>query len=358
MEAAGSGSTRRASCWAPRSDRDGTRSAGPVSSARRTSRSRSQKERLSWPQEKATGPSRPSHGRTRPSCTAETARSWSCPRSDSGRAPRRFGFQTTRNAPMCAETAISSTETSMSSSVTEIAPDTYRISTFHPEGGIQTNQFLIEDEEPFLMHTGFENRFPATLHAVASIMDPARLRWIGVSHFEADECGALNEWLTVAPEAQALCGTLAARLNIADFAHRPPRSLADAELIQTGRHRLRFLETPHMPHGWDAGLFFDETEQTLFCSDLFLQPGDPEPVIGSGIVQRARDAIYANLKGPAATCVPYTPFTQSTLQRLAALNPRTLAVMHGSSFRGDGRKALLHLAAVMNDLLGKGDRAA
>lgn len=246
----------------------------------------------------------------------------------------------------------------MDSHITEIAPDIYRISTFHPESGAQTNHFLVDDEEPFLMHTGFGKSFPLTLQGAARVLDPSRIRWIGISHFEADECGALNQWLLVAPRAEAVCSHLAASRSLDDFAIRLPRPLADGEVLETGRHRLRFLSTPHVPHGWDAGLFFDEAERTLFCSDLFFHPGDPEPVIGSEIVQRARDAIYSNPRGATAASIPYTPGTHATLQRLSALNPGTLAVMHGSSFRGDGRKALLHLAAVMNDLLGKGERAA
>jgi flavorubredoxin len=241
----------------------------------------------------------------------------------------------------------------MQGQVTEIAKDIYRISTFHPDYRIQFNQFLIKDDEPFLWHTGFRKMFQITLEAVASVIDPARLRWIGFSHFESDECGALNRWLQVAPSAQAVCSVVGAKVMVDDFADRAPRALADGEVLQTGRHRLRFLATPQVPHGWDAGLFFDETEQTLLCSDLFFHPGDPEPLTGSEIVGRARDAIRGNLTGPMAKDMPYTSYTDSTLQRLAALNPAALAVMHGSSFQGDGQQALLDLATVIKDLLGK-----
>jgi flavorubredoxin len=241
----------------------------------------------------------------------------------------------------------------MQCKVTEIAPDTYRISTLHPDFGIQFNQFLIKDDEPFLMHTGLKGMFQTVLEGVRSIMDPAKLRSIGFSHFESDECGALNEWLGIAPRAQALCSFVGAMVSVNDFASRAPRALNDGEVQQTGRHRLRFLSTPHVPHCWDAGLFFDESEQTLLCSDLFFQPGDPDPVIGLEIVDRARDSIQGNLAGPMAKDMPYTPYTDSTLQRLAALEPRTLAVMHGSSFRGDGRKAILDLATVIKEILSK-----
>jgi flavorubredoxin len=241
----------------------------------------------------------------------------------------------------------------MQSKVTEIARDTYRISTFHPDYGIQFNQFLIKDDEPFLMHTGFKKMFAVTLEGVASIIDPSNVRWIGFSHFESDECGSLNEWLKIAPRAQAVCSSVGAMVMVNDFADRAPRPLADGEVLQTGQHRLRFLATPHVPHCWDAGLFFDETEQTLLCSDLFFQPGDPEPVMEPAIVERARDAIKSSLGGPMAKDMPYTPYTDSTLHRLAALKPSSLAVMHGSSFRGDGGKAILDLAAVIKDLLSK-----
>ncbi len=240
----------------------------------------------------------------------------------------------------------------MQTKVTEIAKATYRISTFHPDYRIQFNQFLINDDEPLLWHTGFRRMFKTTLDGVASIIDPATLRWIGFSHFEPDECGALNQWLQVAPSAQAVCTFVGAKVMLDDFADRASRPLADGEVLQTGLHRFRFLATPQVPHGWDAGLLFDEAEQTLLCSDLFFHPGDPEPVIGSEIVGRATDAIRGNLTGPMAKDMPYTPYTDSTLQRLAALKPAALAVMHGSSFQGDGQKAILDLAAVVRDLLG------
>jgi flavorubredoxin len=241
----------------------------------------------------------------------------------------------------------------MQCKVNEIAPDTYRLSTFHPDYEIQFNQILINDDEPFLMHTGYKRMFQTILAGLSSIIDPAKLRWIGFSHFESDECGALNEWFRIAPSAQAVCSFVGAMVSVNDFADRAPRALADNEVLRTGRHRLRFLSTPHVPHAWDAGLFFDETEQTLLCSDLFFHPGDPEPLVESGIVDRARDAIQGGLDGPLANDLPYTPYTDSTLQRLAALKPKTLATMHGCSFRGDGRKAILDLSVVIKDILGK-----
>lgn len=243
----------------------------------------------------------------------------------------------------------------MQSAVSEIAPDIYRISTFHPDYGIQFNQFLIKDAEPFLMHTGLKKMFPLTLEAVASIIDPTKLRWIGYSHFEPDECGALNEWLAIAPGAQAVSSFVGVTVMLNDFADRPARALADDEVLATGRRRLRFLSTPHVPHCWDAGLFFEETSRTLLCSDLFFQPGNPAAVIDSNIVQPAKEAIVANLSGPMANDMPYTPQTDATFRRLAALEPQTLAIMHGSAFRGDGRRAILDLAEVVKQTIGKSD---
>ena len=174
------------------------------------------------------------------------------------------------------------------------------------------------------MHTGFNKMFPVTLEAVSSIIPPADLRWIGFSHFEPDECGALNKWLEVAPQSQAVCSVVGAMVCLSDFADRAPRPLADGEVLETGQHRLRFLATPHVPYGWDAGLFFDEVEQTLLCSDLSFQPGEREPLIESGIVDRARDAIQGGLSGPLAKDMPYTLYTVSTLERLAASSQRLL----------------------------------
>jgi flavorubredoxin len=241
----------------------------------------------------------------------------------------------------------------MQSTVTEIAPEIYCISTFHPEFGIQFNQFLVRDDEPFLMHTGLKKMFATTYEAVASVFDPAKLRWIGFSHFESDECGALNEWLKVAPLAQAVCSVVGAMVMVDDFADRPARPLADGEVLHTGRHRLQFLSTPHVPHCWDAGLFFEKVDRTLLCSDLFFHPGNPEPLIESDVLARARESIVQNLSGPLAKDMPYTPYTDATLRRLAALKPRTLALMHGSAFHGDGAGAVLGLAEVLRENLGE-----
>ena len=239
----------------------------------------------------------------------------------------------------------------MESKIMEIAPDIYRISIFHPDFGIQFNQFLIKDDEPFIMQTGMKKMFPLTHEAVASLIEPSRLRWIGFSHFESDECGALNELLNIAPNAQAVCSFVGAMVTVNDFADRPARALADNEVFAIGSHRLKFLATPHLPHGWDAGLFFEERDKTLLCSDLFFHPGDPEALTESDVVGRASTSITESMAGPLANDMPYTPYTDATLHRLADLEPQTLALMHGTSFRGDGRRAILDLAGVIQEKL-------
>ena len=240
----------------------------------------------------------------------------------------------------------------MQSHVTEVAPDVYRISTFNPQFGIQMNQYLVKDDEPFLMHTLLRKMFPVTLEGVASVVDPATVRWIGFSHFESDECGALNHWLAIAPQAQAVCSFVGGMVSVNDFADRPARALADGEVLETGRRRLRFLSTPHVPHCWDAGLFFETGDRTLLCSDLFFHPGDVEELTESDVVGRAAESVRSSLTGPFAHDMPYTPYTDATLRRLAALQPRTICLMHGSTYRGDGERAILDLAGVIRETLG------
>ena len=246
----------------------------------------------------------------------------------------------------------------MNTNITEVAPDVYRISTFHPDYHIEFNQFLIKDEQPFLMHTGLRKMFDITREAVAKIIDTAKLRWIGYSHFEPDECGALNEWLRIAPDAQAACSVVSGIVMLNDFADRPARSLSDNEVLDLGKHRLRFLATPHVPHGWDAGLFFEETDQTLLCSDLFFHARSADPLTESDIVGVARESILAGMNSPLAHDMPYTPYTDRTLQRLAELEPRTLALMHGSTFRGNGREAIESLAGVIRETHGRSEGLA
>lgn len=240
----------------------------------------------------------------------------------------------------------------------EIAPDIYRISFFMPEINLEFAQFLIKDDEPVLFHALMKGTFPMMREAVAKVIDPAKLRWISFSHFEADECGALNEWLTVAPQAQAVTSEISALVNIGDFAIRPPQALTPGQKLTTGKRIFRYVPTPHLPHGWDAGVFFEETSGTLFCSDLFHQSGDLPPVTDKDIMGTVRQTLIEYQGNELlANYMPYTVNTGPMLEKLASLAPRTIATMHGSVYVGDGAKALRELDGVMKETLGT-DRLA
>jgi flavorubredoxin len=237
--------------------------------------------------------------------------------------------------------------------IDEIAPDLFRISTYVSQFDLQFNHFLVRDDEPLLFHTGMRKMFPEVHAAVAQLIEIASLRWISWSHFEVDECGALNEWLAVAPQAQPACSEVGAMVNVQDFSNRPPRGLAPGDVLQTGRHRFRFVPTPHLPHGWDAGMLFEETERVLLCSDLFHQIGQFEPITSDDVLGRWDSALAAMQAHPVLMdYVPFTPKTRTRLEALAALEPRLLATMHGSSFSGDGGAALRAAADVLERRLG------
>ena len=224
--------------------------------------------------------------------------------------------------------------------VTEIAPDVFRLAAYHRQADFQFCSFLVRDDQPLLFHTNLRAFFDEVRAAAATVLDPATIRWIGFSHFEADECGTLNDWLEIAPAAEPLCSFVGARTSVGDFAIRPPRALAAGERIETGRRSFRLIETKHVPHGWDACLLFEESEGTLFCSDLFGHNGDVEALIEGDILGRAGAYTAAQQDGPMARSVPLTAETRPILDGLAALGPRTLAAMHGSSFAGDCAAAL------------------
>ncbi|GKS58565.1 hypothetical protein YTPLAS18_20920 [Nitrospira sp.] len=232
--------------------------------------------------------------------------------------------------------------------ITEVAPDLFRITEYVAPFDLQFSQYLLRDTQPLLFHTGPRALFPAMKEAVQSLIDPRNIRWIGFSHFEADECGTLPEWQTLAPGADALCSTVGKLVSVDDcLSLRPARGMSDGDVLETGTYRFRFLSTPHVPHSWEAGLLFEETQGTLLCSDLFHQTGDVEPVTQSDIIGRCETTLVEYQKGPLANYLPYTTMTEAILQRLAALQPNTLATMHGSVYVGDGRQALLDLAGVL-----------
>jgi flavorubredoxin len=230
----------------------------------------------------------------------------------------------------------------METQIAEIADGIYRLSTYvpaiAPPAGFTFNQFLVLGDEPLMFHTGLRKMFALNRDAVSRIIAPERLRWIAYGHFEADECGAMNEWLAVAPQAQAAHGQTGCMVSLNDFADREPRVLADGEVIDLGGKRVRFIDTPHTPHGWDAGVLYEETTDTLLCGDLFTQLGNDKALTDGDVVGpaiAAEDVFnYSSLN----------PGMGATLRGLARFAPRTLALMHGPSFTGDGAAALLALA--------------
>ena len=237
--------------------------------------------------------------------------------------------------------------------IDEIVPDLFRISVFVPGIDLQFNHFVVRDDEPLLFHTGMRKMFPEVREAVARIIDPATLRWISWSHFEVDECGALNDWLAVAPHAQPACSEVGVLVNLHDFSDRPARGLSKDDVIDTGRHRYRYVPTPHLPHGWDAGVLFEERDRILLCSDLFHQLGDVEAVTSADILGRWDAAVAAYQNHPVLMdYVPLTPATRHRLNELAALQPRILAAMHGSSFVGDAASALRNAGDMLERRLG------
>jgi len=239
------------------------------------------------------------------------------------------------------------TNTESGTNVHEIAEGIYRINTpVALPGGSQKfnfNQYLVADDMALLFHTGPRRLFPFVSEAVRSVLPLESLRFVGVSHFEADECGALNEILAVAPSAEALCGSIGAMVSLADFADRQPRALADGEEVSLGHHRVRWLDTPHLPHGWDCGLMMDESTDTLFCGDLFTQGGPGDVPLTEDDILGPSEAFRQPLDYFA-----HAPQTQTMLERLASQAPATLACMHGSAWQGDGAALLRELAAVLS----------
>jgi flavorubredoxin len=229
----------------------------------------------------------------------------------------------------------------MQTNVDEIAPDVYRLSTYvyavAPPAGFTFNQFLVKGEEPFLFHTGMRQLFPLVSEAIGRIIPIGRLRWISFAHVEADECGSMNQFLAVAPRAQVVHGPLACMVSLNDLADRPPVAMGD-EPLDIGGHVMRFLPTPHVPHNWESGLWFDETTATLLAGDLFTHVGAGPAIVESDLIEPAvagEEVFHSTSLGP-----DFGP----TLDRLADLAPTTLALMHGSSYRGDGADQLRGLA--------------
>ena len=237
----------------------------------------------------------------------------------------------------------------MDTQIDEIAAGLFRFSTFVPQiappAGFTFNQFLVMGEQPLLFHLGHRKTFPLTVAAVRQVLPLEKLRFLSFGHVEADECGAMNRWLDAAPNAEIVHGMIGARVSIDDMADRPARTIADDEVLDIGGARLRFIATPHVPHGWEAGVFFDETSGCLLCGDLFSHPGNGPAITETELVGPAMEA--EEMFGFSSL----SPTTGATLRKLAALQPKALAVMHGSSFRGDGSAALRELADRYDSLI-------
>jgi len=233
--------------------------------------------------------------------------------------------------------------TQSSTTVHEIADGIYRISTPLPPnvvpGGFSLNQYLVVDDEPLLFHTGLRKMFPVVSEAVARVLPLARLRYVSFSHFEADECGALNHWLAAAPHAVPVCGRIAAMTSVEDFADRPPRVLADGETLPLGTRSVQWLDTPHLPHAWECGFLMEQHTRTFLCGDLFTQAGADLPPLTESDILGPSEAMRAGLDYYA-----HATNTRAMLERLASLQPATLACMHGSAWRGDGAQLLRALA--------------
>jgi len=237
------------------------------------------------------------------------------------------------------------TNSEAGTNIDEIADGIFRINTpigLPGAGQFSFNQYLVVDDQPLLFHSGLRKTFPLVREAIAAVMPVERLRYVALSHFEADECGALNEFLAVAPQAVPLCGQVAALVSVNDYADRAPRALADGEELDLGRHRMRWFDTPHMPHGWECGLMMDTRTRTFFCGDLFTQGG-------TGAVALTEDDILGPSEAFRAPMDYYAhaPNTGAVLERLARENPATLACMHGSAWRGDGAKLLRELSRAL-----------
>jgi flavorubredoxin len=240
---------------------------------------------------------------------------------------------------------MSVTNSQSGTNVHEVAEGIYRISTpvRLEGGGFSFNQYLIVDDDPLLFHTGPRKMFSLVRDAVSTILPVDRLRYIALSHVEADECGSLNEWLAAAPQSAPLCGSVAALVSVADLADRPPRALGDRELLSLGRHSVRWFDTPHLPHAWDCGLLTEESTSTLFCGDLFTQGGADLPPVTESDILEPSEAFRHRMD-----YFSHSMNARGMIEKLALTEPRMLACMHGSAWRGNGASLLRALADALS----------
>lgn len=226
----------------------------------------------------------------------------------------------------------------METRVTEIADGIHQLTTYVAEMDFSFNQYLVVADEPLLFHTGPRQMFPLVADAVAGVVPVDTLRWIGFGHVEADECGSMNQWLTAAPQSTVVQSMTGCMVSLTDLADRPPRPLATGEVLDLGGHRLRWIDTPHVPHGWEAGIFYDETTRTLLCGDLFTQTGSNPATTADDIIPGAiagEDLFHASSLAPSSG---------ATVRGLGDLDIETLALMHGPAFTGNCQSALWALA--------------
>ncbi|RJG03898.1 MBL fold metallo-hydrolase [Noviherbaspirillum sedimenti] len=229
------------------------------------------------------------------------------------------------------------TNVSSGTNVHEVADGIYRINTGMDQipGGFSFNQYLVIDDQPLLFHTGPRKMFPLVREAVESLMPVSRLQFVALSHFEADECGSLNDWLAAAPQSIPVCGRIAAMVSVNDVADRPARAMADGEALALGKHALKWLDAPHLPHGWETGYLMDTTTRTMFCGDLFTQGGTGAVALTESDILDASEAFRKTMD-----YFSHSTHAKMLLEKLARESPATLACMHGSAWRGDGANLL------------------
>ena len=227
----------------------------------------------------------------------------------------------------------------METRVAEIADGIHQLSTHVADINFSFNQYLVTGDEPLLFHTGPRQMFPLVSAAVSRVVPADQLRWVSFGHVEADECGSLNPWLELAPRATVVQSMTGCMVSLNDLADRPPRPLGDGEVLDARTHRFRWIDTPHVPHAWEAGLLYDEATRTLFCGDLFTRLGAYDATSTDDLIEPAIEA--EDVFGFSSLA----PASGPTLRRLADLDIATLALMHGPAYTGDCRAALLDLAA-------------
>ena len=229
--------------------------------------------------------------------------------------------------------------------VFEVADGIFRINTpVDIAGGFSFNQYLIVDDEPLLFHTGLRKMFPLVLEAVASLLPAEQLKYLAFSHFEADECGSLNEWLDVAPQASPVCSQIAAMVSVDDVADRPAKALADGETLSLGKHTVKWLDAPHIPHGWETGYLMEQSTSTLLCGDLFTQGGNQLPAITDTDILEPSEGFRK-----VFDYFSHTRMVGELLEKLANEQPTTLACMHGSAWNGDGAQLLRALGKTLSE---------